>query len=127
MTARYAPYVGGIETHVREVSTRMVTLGHQVTVLTTDPLGPPDPDNLADIIDGVWVKRVPAWPKNRDFYFVIVGSGPYGPELRALVNSFGLENRVVPDCQHCCCHRARISETRNFLSRSTGSSCGIVA
>lgn len=41
VAARYAPYVGGVETHVHEVSTRLVVLGHQVTVLTTIRLACP--------------------------------------------------------------------------------------
>ena len=36
VTSRFWPYVGGVETHVDEVATRMVRRGLDVTVLTTD-------------------------------------------------------------------------------------------
>jgi len=66
VAARYLPLMGGIETHVHEVGTRMVALGHSVTVLTTDPTGklPAQED-----VDGLQIIRVPAKPRNRDYYF----------------------------------------------------------
>ena len=36
---RYSPDIGGVETHVEEISKRLVRKGHDVTVLTTDPSG----------------------------------------------------------------------------------------
>jgi glycosyltransferase involved in cell wall biosynthesis len=65
VTARFQPFVGGIETHVREVGARMAATGHQVSVLTTDPGGA-----LAsvEVVDGMTVNRVRAWPKGRDYY-----------------------------------------------------------
>ena len=36
---RYSPYIGGVETHVEEISKRLVARGHEVTVITTDPSG----------------------------------------------------------------------------------------
>lgn len=36
VTPRYAPNPGGVETHVREVSERLVERGHDVTVITAD-------------------------------------------------------------------------------------------
>jgi glycosyltransferase involved in cell wall biosynthesis len=66
VAARYRPFVGGIETHIHEVGTRMVNLGHRVTVLTTDPSGDlPTQENINDIR----VARVKAWPKQSDYYF----------------------------------------------------------
>ena len=66
VAARYFPFVGGIETHIHEIGTRMVVLGHQVTVLTTDPSGAlPTEENSC----GMRIKRVNAWPRNRDYYF----------------------------------------------------------
>lgn len=66
VSARYSPYVGGTETHVHEVGRRMKALGHDVTVLTTDPS-----KKLAvyEERDGLPVRRVPAYPGNRDYYF----------------------------------------------------------
>jgi glycosyltransferase involved in cell wall biosynthesis len=66
VSARYLPLVGGIETHIHEVGIRMAALGHAVTVLTTDPTGRLE---AQQDIDGLRVIRVPARPKNRDYYF----------------------------------------------------------
>jgi glycosyltransferase involved in cell wall biosynthesis len=65
VTARYQPFIGGIETHVREVGWRMAAAGHQVTVVTTDPTGA-----LAETqwLDGMSVVRVKAWPRGRDYF-----------------------------------------------------------
>jgi glycosyltransferase involved in cell wall biosynthesis len=66
VSARYAPYVGGTETHVHEVGKRMKAAGHDVTVLTTDPSKklPTHEEH-----DGLHVIRVAAYPANRDYYF----------------------------------------------------------
>jgi glycosyltransferase involved in cell wall biosynthesis len=65
-TARYFPYTGGTETHVYEVARRLARRKVQVTVLTTDPSG-----QLAteEEIEGVYVRRVHAWPAKGDYYF----------------------------------------------------------
>src|ERR1700733_416445 len=63
---RYSPLVGGTETHVKEVGTRMAALGHHVTVLTTNLDGTLP---TYEGIDGVHVHRVKAWPRDRDYYF----------------------------------------------------------
>jgi glycosyltransferase involved in cell wall biosynthesis len=66
VAARYLPFMGGIETHIHEVSARMAAFGHSVTVLTTDPTGKlPAFEDAA----GVRIIRVRAWPKNSDYYF----------------------------------------------------------
>jgi glycosyltransferase involved in cell wall biosynthesis len=65
VAARYAPFVGGIETHIHEVGVRMVALGHQVVVLTTDPSGRLPAE---ECVDGMLIKRVKAWPEHRDYY-----------------------------------------------------------
>lgn len=36
VTPRYAPHVGGVETHVQQISERLVERGHDVTVFTAD-------------------------------------------------------------------------------------------
>ena len=59
VSARYYPYMGGVETHIYEVARRMAQAGVDVTVLTTDPAGKlPAREEHA----GVKVRRVPAWP-----------------------------------------------------------------
>lgn len=65
VSARYYPLMGGIETHVYEVSRRMARLGHDVTVLTTDPSGKLAPQEM---IDGVNVRRVRAYPAQGELY-----------------------------------------------------------
>lgn len=65
VTPRYMPQMGGVENHVREVVRRLGD-GVHATVLTTDNTGA-----LAssEMIDGVDVVRVPAWPRERDYHF----------------------------------------------------------
>jgi len=66
VTPRYFPEVGGIETHVYEVSRRLVQRGHSIVVLTTDRTRRLPVEEIAA---GVHVKRVPAWPGTGDYYF----------------------------------------------------------
>lgn len=77
VSARYFPFVGGTEAHTYEVSKRMAAAGHDVTVLTTDPDGdlPGEEEH-----DGVKIRRVHAYPRQRDYYFAprvlsIIASG----------------------------------------------------
>jgi glycosyltransferase involved in cell wall biosynthesis len=70
VAARYFPYMGGIETHIHEVGKRLVRDGVEVTVLTTMP-----PSNTLsaslpkhDIVEGMHIIRVKAWPPQRDYY-----------------------------------------------------------
>ena len=65
VTPRYAPEMGGVENHVREVARRLLA-DVDITVLTTDASGALAP---ADTIDGVPVVRVRAWPRQRDYHF----------------------------------------------------------
>lgn len=66
VTPRYFPLSGGVENHVYQVARRFPAMGLDVTVLTTDPgRGLP----AEEIHEGVKIQRVPAWPKNRDYYF----------------------------------------------------------
>ena len=60
----YYPYAGGLETHVHEVSRRMVAAGVQVTVLTVDTgRGLP----AVEEVEGVQVRRVRALRKATAF------------------------------------------------------------
>lgn len=66
VTARYAPFTGGTETHVKEVSTRLSSLGHHITILTTDPTHSlPSTESK----DGVSIVRKHAWPIEKDYGF----------------------------------------------------------
>jgi glycogen synthase len=65
VTPRYLPCGGGTETHVHEVAIRLARAGVCVTVLTTDPTRAlPSEERLEDVL----IKRVRAWPTNRDYY-----------------------------------------------------------
>jgi glycosyltransferase involved in cell wall biosynthesis len=66
VAARYLPDIGGIETHIDEVSRRLAkSSDFEITVLATDRTRSRP---RREVIDGVTVLRVPAWPSNRDYY-----------------------------------------------------------
>lgn len=65
VTPRYYPSVGGVQHHVYEVSRRMARAGIDVTVLTTNP-GNRLP--AEEIVEGVKIRRVPAWPVKGDYF-----------------------------------------------------------
>jgi glycosyltransferase involved in cell wall biosynthesis len=65
-TARYLPFMGGVELHVDQVARRLAAQGVDVTILTTDPTGTLPP---AEDVGGARVRRVRAWPARRDYYF----------------------------------------------------------
>lgn len=65
VSARYPPFVGGTEIHTAEVARRMAAKGHDVTVLTT--VFEPMPTS-EEIVEGVRVVRLRAWPADYDFY-----------------------------------------------------------
>ncbi|HLO28604.1 MAG TPA: glycosyltransferase family 4 protein [Anaerolineales bacterium] len=65
-TPRFYPEMGGVETHVFQVGRRLAANGHNITVLTTDRTRQLPTDQ---VMDGIHVHRVPAWPRNSDFYF----------------------------------------------------------
>lgn len=65
-TPRYPPYRGGVETHTYELARRLVAdHGYDVRVVTTDRDGTLPP---AEVIDGVRIERVRAWPRRMDLY-----------------------------------------------------------
>ncbi|MFN8525915.1 MAG: glycosyltransferase family 4 protein [Chloroflexota bacterium] len=65
VTARYLPFMGGVETHVHEISHRLRSRGFDVTILTTDPGGRLP---AREMVRGVPVRRMRAWPAQRDYY-----------------------------------------------------------
>lgn len=72
---RFLPETGGTETHVYEVSRRLAALeGFDITVLATD-----QSRRLPrqEVIEGISVLRVPAWPRGRDYYLA--------PEIAAVI------------------------------------------
>src|SRR5437588_11412647 len=67
VATRYFPYIGGIETHVYEVSRRLAGRGIGITVLTTVPHNSDASLSAEEVIEGVRVIRVRAWPAQRDY------------------------------------------------------------
>src|SRR5262245_32112866 len=61
----YFPSLGGLETHVYNVATRLAQAGVAVEVLTTDRAGRWP---IHEQRDGVPIHRLRAWPANRDYY-----------------------------------------------------------
>jgi glycosyltransferase involved in cell wall biosynthesis len=57
--------MGGVESHVHEVAQRIARQGMEVTVLSTDPS---DALPREEVRENVNIRRVRAWPKNRDYY-----------------------------------------------------------
>src|SRR5215472_18941821 len=68
VTPRYFPYMGGIETHVHEVGRRLVKCGIEITLLTTQPHAPYGVRPDYEVVEGMQVVRVPAWPVQQDYY-----------------------------------------------------------
>ncbi|MBI4788612.1 MAG: glycosyltransferase family 4 protein [Chloroflexi bacterium] len=66
VSARYLPFMGGVENHIYQVSRRLAKRGVDVTVLTTDPQ---NHWPVAEEVEGFHVRRVRAWPANRDYFF----------------------------------------------------------
>jgi glycogen synthase len=64
VTPNFAPHVGGVETHVREVSERLNRSGIETQVLTADPLHLLPGE---EIISGITVRRSRAYPRGRDW------------------------------------------------------------
>lgn len=65
VAARALPLMGGIETHVHEVSVRLAASGVDLTLLTTDTSGELP---TAETVSGYRVRRWPAYPRSRDYY-----------------------------------------------------------
>jgi len=72
VTPRYPPHTGGVETHVAEISERLVARGHDVTVFTADA-GDDVPRN--HVRNGVRVRRFSGFAPGGAFH-VAPGIGP---------------------------------------------------
>lgn len=88
VSCRYFPYIGGLETHVYEVAQRLVREGISVTLLTTMPHALSTSLPKEEIVDGVHILRVTAWPSERDYYLA--------PEIYAIVRQ---EKWDIVHCQ----------------------------
>ncbi len=65
VSPRFYPYIGGIETHVFEISKRLAKK-HDVYVFTTDPSGRLPKE---DCINGIKIKRFRCFAPNEAFFF----------------------------------------------------------
>ncbi|MDI6640295.1 MAG: glycosyltransferase, partial [Methanocellales archaeon] len=63
---RYHPDIGGVETHVKEISERLVKRGFEVEVICTDPTGRLPKHEM---INGVKVTRFRSIAPNDAFFF----------------------------------------------------------
>jgi glycosyltransferase involved in cell wall biosynthesis len=66
VTPRFLPLTGGVEVHVREVARRLLARDVTVSVITTDPTGRLP---KREIVDGIDVRRLPAWPPRTDLHY----------------------------------------------------------
>lgn len=93
VTPRYFPFMGGIETHVHEVAQRVAAAGMDVTVLTTDPSGKlPAREEVAQVT----IRRVRAWPANRDYYFAPDVARVIAREPWDIIHCQGIHTLVPP-------------------------------
>lgn len=63
---RFYPYIGGVETHVKEISKRLAQGGIDVEVFTTDPSGKLQ---KTEIVDNVLVRRFRSFAPYEAYYF----------------------------------------------------------
>ncbi|MCR3883216.1 MAG: glycosyltransferase family 4 protein [Methanothrix sp.] len=66
ISPRYHPDIGGVETHVKEISERLAERGFEVEVVSTDPTGRL-PEN--EIINGVAVRRFRSIAPDNAYFF----------------------------------------------------------
>jgi glycosyltransferase involved in cell wall biosynthesis len=85
--------MGGLETHLHEVAPRIAARGFEVTVLTTDRTGQL-PEH--EVINGVAIQRVRAWPAKRDYYFAPGIYGVISREPWDLVHCHAYQTLVPP-------------------------------
>jgi glycosyltransferase involved in cell wall biosynthesis len=89
---RYLPEVGGTERHVHEVTRRLSALGgFEITVLTTDRSRRLP---RQEVVDGIPVLRVPAWPRGRDYYLAPGIATAIGQRGWDLVHCQGIHTAV---------------------------------
>ncbi len=67
VTARFPPYIGGIETHVSEIATRVSKRIRRVSILTTDPAG--GLPSIERLNEGPLVYRVRSFAPHENFHF----------------------------------------------------------
>lgn len=103
MTPRYVPFVGGAETHVREVTGRLVRW-MDVSVAACDPTGQEPP---RDTVDAVPVAKFRGYPKHRD-WLISPGLLRYALRERSdVVHLQGIGTAVAPTVMACALLRRK--------------------
>jgi glycosyltransferase involved in cell wall biosynthesis len=102
VTPHYFPHQGGVETHTYEVARRLVDMHTRPTVLTIDMSGALP---AREVIEGVEVRRIRAWPKGRDYYYTpeigrIIATEPWD-----IVHSQGINTLTAPLAMYGAWHR----------------------
>lgn len=93
VSANYIPVMGGVETHVSEVAPRLVRAGVQLEILTTDRSGLlPE----REVVNGVPVRRVAAYPRGRDYYLAPGVAQAMARGRWDLVHCQGIHSLVPP-------------------------------
>ncbi|MDO5628720.1 MAG: glycosyltransferase family 4 protein [Mobilicoccus sp.] len=111
VSARYLPDLGGIETHVAEVSRRLAERDDvEVTVATTDVT---QTYPRRDRIEGVDVMRVPAYPRGRDYYYAPGLAGIIARGDWDVVHVQGVHT-LVPVVAMAAARRARVPYVTSF-------------
>lgn len=90
VATRYFPYIGGIETHVYEVGRRLADRGINITILTTVPYRSEAKQPREEVIEGVRIIRVRAWPSRRDYGI--------SPKIFSIIKQGGWD---LVHCQGC--------------------------
>ena len=93
VSANAYPVMGGVETHVYETAPRLAQAGFDVTILTTDLTGDLP---TREEIRGVPVIRVPAAPRDRDYYWAPEIYRTIRREKWSLVHCQGYHTLVAP-------------------------------
>jgi glycosyltransferase involved in cell wall biosynthesis len=89
---RYLPEVGGTEMHVHEVARRLsLRERFEITVLATDRSRRLP---RQEVVEGISVLRVPAWPRKRDYYFAPGIAAVIRQRRWDLVHCQGIHNLV---------------------------------
>lgn len=115
--ARYLPDVGGTETHVYEVARRLAQRDDlDVTVLATDRTRKLP---RREVLNGVKVIRVPAWPSSRDYYLAPEVARVIGQRSRWDLVHFQGIHTLVPILGMLAARRAAIPYVVTFHTGGT--------
>ena len=120
VTPRYFPYIGGLETLVYEVGRRLVRNGVNVTLLTTVAHDFPVSLPKKDMVEGMHILRVQAWPRESDYNIA--------PEIYSIIRSGTWDiihcqgyHTFVPPLAMLAAKKAKVPYVVSFLSGGASS------